>query len=154
MNLSPFRVRATAGSLRSPSTVDGCVLQHSWTEEGVVAGPSTNGAQLLHLSIALCILNDTYREAARLGIQVDGVSVEVDGGFDDDWHSTGVAYSCTVDASATAEDVAHLQAVVDEVAEIPRVVRAGAPVRRAAPDGVDGGEHLAQSFDGPTDGGP
>jgi uncharacterized OsmC-like protein len=85
------------------------VLRHTWTEEGVVAGPASNGGQLLHLSVALCVLNDTYREAARLGIQVDGVAVEVDGAFDDEWHST---------------------AAVDEVAEIPRAIRAGAAVAR------------------------
>ena len=60
MDLSPFGVRATAGTLRAS---EGVVLHHAWTEEGVMAGPVANGAQLLHLSVALCVLNDTYREA-------------------------------------------------------------------------------------------
>ena len=127
MELSAFGVRATSGTLRA---TEGVVLQHSWTTEGVVAGPTTNGAQMLHLSVALCILNDTYREAARLGIALAGVAVEADGSFDDEWRSTGMEYSVILDARAAAEDLARLQAVVDEVAEIPRAIRAGASVTR------------------------
>jgi len=129
MNLSPLGVRATAGSLR---LVEGVVLHHLWTEEGVVASPAANGAQLLHLSVALCVLNDTYREAERLGVEVAGVAVEADGGFDDEWRSTGIAYSVTVDSPARAEDLVRLGDVVDEVAEIPRAIRAGAAVERRA----------------------
>jgi hypothetical protein len=127
MDLSPFGVRATAGSLRESV---GVVVQHSWTDEGVVAAPVTNGAQVLHLSVALCVLNDTYREAERLGLEVDGVAVEADGGFDDQWRSTGIVYSVTLDSRASMDDLAGLRAVVDDVAEIPRAVRAGAPVQR------------------------
>jgi hypothetical protein len=127
MDLSPLGVRATAGTLRAD---DGVVLPHVWTEEGVVAAPAANGAQLLHLSVALCILNDTYREAQRLGVDVAGVAVEADGMFDDQWRSTGIAYAVTVDSPASDEYLAHLRAVVDEVAEIPRALRVGAPVTR------------------------
>jgi hypothetical protein len=129
MNLSPLGVRATAGTLRA---VEGVVLHHTWTDEGVVASPAGNGAQLLHLSVALCVLNDTYREAERLGIEVAGVAVEADGGFDDEWRSTGITYSVTLDSPAPAGDLARLCAVVDEVAEIPRAIRAGAAVERRA----------------------
>lgn len=128
MNLSPLGVRAAAGTLRAE---EGVVLQHIWTKEGVVAAPAANGAQLFHLSVALCVLNDTYREAGRLGIEIDGVAVEADGGFDDEWRSTGIIYSVTLDAPASAQDLARLRAVVDEVAEIPRAIRAGAPVTRS-----------------------
>ena len=139
MELSPLGVRATAGSLRAS---DGVVLPHTWTAEGVVAGPAVNGAQLLHLSVALCVLNDTYREAQRLGLAVDGVAVEADGRFDDEWRSTGIEYAVTLDSRAGAGTQADLLAAVDEVAEIPRVLRAGAPVARrdaGAERGVTGG---------------
>jgi hypothetical protein len=108
------------------------VLHHAWTREGVVAAPASNGAQVLHLSVALCVLNDTYREADRLGVRVDGVAVEVDGAFDEQWRSTGIFYAVTLDSPASAELLARLDAAVDEVAEIPRAIRAGAVVSRRA----------------------
>ena len=129
MDLSPLGVRATAGTLR---TSEGIVLHHTWTDEGVVAAPVANGAQVLHLSVALCVLNDIYREAKGLGIEVEGVSVEADGGFDGEWRSTGIEYSVALDSRASVEDLTRLRALVDEVAEIPRAVRAGAPVKRRA----------------------
>jgi len=95
-----------------------------------VAGPAGNGAQVLHLAAALCVVNDAYREAERLGIRLDGVAVEADGAFDDDWHSTGIEYAVTLDSPAPAGDLDRLLARVDEVAEVPRAVRAGAPVTR------------------------
>lgn len=109
------------------------MLPHAWTDEGVVAAPASNGAQLLHLSVALCVLNDTYREARSRGIELNGIAVEADGGFDEEWHSTGVEYSVSIDSPASADDLARLSAVVDEVAEIPRAIRAGAAVTRRSP---------------------
>jgi OsmC-like protein len=129
MELSPFGVSVTAGTLRA---LEGVALHHQWTDEGVVASPAVNGAQVLHLSVARCVLNDTYREAERLGIVVEGVAVEADGGFDDEWRSTGIHYAVTLDSTASTGDVERLGAVVDEVAEIPRALRAGAPVSRRA----------------------
>ena len=106
------------------------MLHHAWTDQGVVAGPAGNGGQLLHLSVALCVLNDTYREAERLGIEVHGVVVEADGGFDEEWRSTGIEYAVRLDSPASAVALSRLGTVVDEVAEIPRAIRAGAPVAR------------------------
>lgn len=125
MDLSPLGVRAGAGTLRA---TDGVVLPHSWTADGVVAAPAANGAHLLHLSVALCIVNDTYREAERLGLRIDGVAVEADGGFDDEWRSTGIVYSVALDSPSSSTDLARLSAVVDEIAEMPRALRAGAHV--------------------------
>ncbi|WGY00908.1 OsmC family peroxiredoxin [Nocardioides sp. QY071] len=124
---SPFGVRVSSGTLRAG---EGVVLPHAWTEEGVLAGPATNGAQVLHLAVALCVLNDTYREARRLDVPVLGVAVTADGGFDDVWTSTGIGYDIALDTTAPSETVQLLLEVVDEVAEIPRALRAGADVRR------------------------
>jgi len=132
MELSPLGVRATSGTLRLDH---GVVLQHVWTEQGVVSAPAANGAQVLHLSVALCVLNDTYREAERLGITVDGVAVCADGGFDEEWRSSGIAYEVTMDSKDSAENLSRLQAVVDEVAEIPRAIRTGAQVTRVGDAG-------------------
>lgn len=127
MDLSAFGVRATSGTLRAE---DGVVLRHTWTDEGVVAGPAVNGAQLMHLSVALCVLNDAYREAKKLGIRVDGIVVEADGGFDAAWRSTGVQYSITLDTEASDVEQTTLLALIEEVAEIPRALRAGVTVTR------------------------
>ncbi len=129
MEPSPFAVSASAGTLRAP---DGVVLRHDWTDEGVVAHPLTNGGHALHLAVALCVLNDTFREAHHLGIAVHGVAVTADGAFDDQWHSTGIQYEVELDSPATADALAGLGAIVDEVAEIPRAVRAGTAVMRRA----------------------
>ena len=45
--------------------------------------------------------------------------------------STGVVYTVEVDSSASAGEVAKVLDRVDEVAEIPRVLRAGMSVERA-----------------------
>ena len=127
MQLSPFGVNATAGSLRVPGGVG---LHHQWTEEGVMASPVVNGAQVLHLSVALCVLNGTYREAERLGVMLEGVAVQADGSFDAEWRSNGIENRVTLDSTAPAEALALLRASVDEIAEIPRAIRAGSPVRR------------------------
>ena len=125
--LSPYGVRATAGSLRGEG---GVVLPHAWTPEGVVAAPATNGAQVLHLAVALCVLNDLYREADVRGIPLRGVAVTADGGFDEGWASTGVHYQVELDAPAADEVLRDLVLTVDEVAEIPRALRAGTEVVR------------------------
>lgn len=127
MELSPLGVTASSGTLRA---AEGTVLPHAWSEEGVVAAPTANGAQLLHLAVAFCVLNDTYREARAQGIQVDGVLVQADGAFDADWRSTGIRYWVTIDSPAPTEVVEQLCAAVDDVAEVPRAVRAGAEVSR------------------------
>jgi hypothetical protein len=127
MEPSPFVVRAGAGTLRP---ADGVVFEHAWTVDGVVAGPVANGAQALHLSVALCVLNDTFREGQRMGLDIRGVVVTADGQFDDEWHSTGIEYAVTIDSPASEEEVAVLIALVDDVAEIPKAIRRGAAVEK------------------------
>ena len=127
-----------AGTLRSAA--EGAVaFPHKWTPEGVTVEAAFTGAHLLHLAAAGCVVNDVYREADRLGVAVLGVRVVASGGFDPEtWQSTGIRYSVEVDAgssgsgsgSASAAEVAELLRVVDAVAEIPKAIRAGAPVER------------------------
>lgn len=104
---------------------------HRWTPDGVSVEADFTGAHLLHLAVAGCVLNDVHREAVRLGIHLDAVRVSAAGGFDTGtWQSTGIDYSVELRCAAPDEAVAHLLDVVDTVAEIPRAVRIGAPVRR------------------------
>jgi hypothetical protein len=125
-----FEVAVGAGSLRSPSPA-AVRFPHRWTAEGVTVEADFTGAHLLHLAAAGCVLNDLYREAAGLGLELAGVRVTAAGGFDaGTWASTGITYSVDLDSDAPAAELDRLLAVVDEVAEIPRAVRAGAAVSR------------------------
>src|SRR3954454_11301809 len=106
-------------------------MRHRWTPEGVVVEADFTGAHLYHLAPAGCLLNDVYREAERIGIPVDGVRVRLGGAFDwDRWSSTGVVYDIEVDSAAEREDIERLLVVVDEVAEIPKVLRSPTTVTR------------------------
>jgi uncharacterized OsmC-like protein len=125
-----YDVVVGAGTLR-PASARAVAFPHRWTPEGVSVEADFTGAHLLHLAAAGCVLNDVYREAARLGIQVDGVRVVAAGGYDAvTWQSTGIAYTIEVSSPATAEELTRLLDTVDAVAEIPRAIRSGAPVRR------------------------
>jgi hypothetical protein len=60
-------------------------------------------------------------------------SVTAAGGFGTaTWQSTGIDYSVEISSDAPAGQLAHLLEVVDQVAEIPQAIRAGATVRRVS----------------------
>ena len=125
-----YGVAVGAGVLRS-EVEEAVRFPHGWTSDGVTVEGAFTGAHLLHVAIAGCVLNDLYREAAGAGIELDGVRVSAEGGFDPStWSSTGITYSVEIVSGAPDERLAGLLAVVDEVAEIPRAVRAGVTVRR------------------------
>ena len=44
-------------------------------------GSAVNGGELLFLALATCYCNDIYREAAKRGLSVNRVSVDVNGEF-------------------------------------------------------------------------
>jgi hypothetical protein len=125
-----FEVAVGAGTLMSDSSA-AARFPHRWTPGGVTVEADFTGGHLLHLAAAGCVLNDIYREAARLGIEMRGARVTAAGRFDTaTWQSTGIEYSVEVSADAPADELGHLLEVVDGVAEIPRAIRAGATVRR------------------------
>ena len=128
---SDFGVTAGAGTLRGDSAA-GWTIPHDWTPEGVVVAGDGNGAAVLHLSVALCVLNDTFRESQALGVPVAGVRVTAGGAFDtESWVSRGITYAVELDSTASPDDLDKVLSRVDEVAEIPRVLRAGMSVERA-----------------------
>lgn len=125
-----FEVTVSAGALR-PESGSLFTMPHTWTESGVSVDASFTGAHLLHLAAAGCILNDLYREAQGMGIELDGVRVRARGGFDTaTWSSTGITYDVDIDSRAEPQELDRLLAVVDEVAEIPRALRSGTTVHR------------------------
>jgi uncharacterized OsmC-like protein len=110
---------------------EGFALAHQWTGAGVTVDAPFSGAHFLHLAVAGCVLDDVYREARSREIPVDGVRVTARGGFDPQtWISTGIEYTVAVDSTAAPTDIEDLLRTVDEVAEIPRALRAATVVRR------------------------
>jgi hypothetical protein len=126
-----FPVTLSAGSLRA-DPASGWLVPHAWSDTGVVIQTVPNGAGVLHVAVALCVLNDTFREAIEAQVPVAGVKVSARGEFDEEtWQSSGVTYTVEIDSTADAEGVAALLSRVDEVAEVPRALRAGMTVERA-----------------------
>ncbi len=120
----------------SRPTTEPCGSRIGGPPEGVTVESDFTGAHLLHLAVAGCVLNDLHREAAASAIRLDGARVSAWGDFDTEtWTSTGISYSVELDSPATAVELDRLLALVDQVAEIPRAIRTGAPVRRAAAAG-------------------
>lgn len=127
-----FQVAVGAGTMMSASPAAVC-FPHRWTPGGVTVEADFTGGHLLHLAAAGCVLNDLYREAAALEIELTGARVTAAGGFDPaTWQSTGIDYSAEVSSDAPADQLDHLVQVVDQVAEIPRAIRVGAAVRRVS----------------------
>ena len=127
-----FEVTVGAGDLMS-ARGDAVRFPHRWTPGGVTVEAEFTGAHLLHVAAAGCVLNDLYREADRLGLELTGVRVLAAGGFDPaTWQSTGIDYSVQLSSGASERELAQLLDAVDEVAEIPRAIRAGAAVARVS----------------------
>ncbi len=94
---------------------------------------AASGAELLFLALATCYCNDIYREAAKRGIQVERVEVEVDGDFErEGGAATNVTYRARVKADASKDDVLDLMRHTDTVAEIQNTLRAATPVELSA----------------------
>ena len=99
-------------------------------------GSALNGGELLCLALATCYCNDLYREAARRGLALEGVEVEVVAEFGGPGEpARRITYGARVRSDAPAEAVEALLAHTDAVAEVHNTLRAGTPVvRRAAGD--------------------
>lgn len=92
-------------------------------------GSSANGGELLFLALATCYCNDIYREAAKLGIKVEKVEVEVSGDFGAAGDpAANVSYRAKVTADASEEAIRQLMVHTDSVAEIQNTLRIATPV--------------------------
>ncbi len=97
-------------------------------------GSATNGGEFLMLALATCYCNDLYREAARLGVHLEQVSVEATAEFSGvGIAATHVRYRATVKSPATAEAIARLLRETDAVAEVHNTLRQGVPVQWVSP---------------------
>lgn len=100
-------------------------------------GSSASGGELLLLALATCYCNDIYREAAKRGILVEQVEVEVAGEFAAEGApATNVSYRAKVVARAEEHEIRALMAATDAVAEVQNTLRAGAPVVLAQMEAV------------------
>ncbi len=83
----------------------------------------------MFLALATCYCNVIYREAARRGIKVERVEVEVEGDFGVDGEpARNVRYRAKVAAKAGEADIRALMAETDRVAEIQNTLRVATPV--------------------------
>ncbi len=92
-------------------------------------GSSVNGDEVLFLALATCYCNDIYREAAKRGLRVERVEVEVQGDFGAEGEpARNVTYRAKVAAHASEAEIGDLMRYVDQVAEIQNTLRAATPV--------------------------
>ena len=111
----------------SPRTVT--IRRSAFPQENLVWALSANGGELLFLAIATCYCNDVYREAAKRGIRVEMVGVEVTGEFGGVGEpARNVTYQARVEARATEQEIRDLMIHTDQVAEIQNSLRRGTPV--------------------------
>jgi organic hydroperoxide reductase OsmC/OhrA len=93
------------------------------------AGSSANGGELLFLALGTCYCNDIYREAARRGIEVKQVEVEVSGEFGAAGEAAkSITYRAQVEALASEREIRDLMTHTDRVAEIQNSLRLGTNV--------------------------
>jgi len=92
-------------------------------------GSSANGGELLFLALATCYCNDIYREAAKRGLKVDLVEVEVEGDFGAEGEpARNVTYRAKVKAQASEAEIRELMYHTDRVAEIQNTLRVETPI--------------------------
>jgi organic hydroperoxide reductase OsmC/OhrA len=98
-------------------------------------GSGVNGGEFLMLALATCYCNDLYREAARLGLQVDGVEVEASAAFDGiGLAARDVRYRARIASPEPRTAIHALMAATDAVAEVHNTLRAGVTVTRVLTD--------------------
>jgi putative redox protein len=130
-----MHMRVKTATLPGQSTALGwapgqaCTVAIDRPEAGGGQGLGFNGGQLLFLAIAGCFSNDVFREAARRGLVVHRVEVEVEG----DWggepvRAQQVRYRAHVEGEATEAELRALLEHTDRVAEIPNSLRLGTVV--------------------------
>ncbi len=92
-------------------------------------GSSVNGGELLFLALATCYCNDIYREAAKRGIRVEQVEVEVEGEFGGEGEpARAVTYRARLTGNASQDELRELARITDGVAEIHNTLRGSTPV--------------------------
>ena len=108
-------------------------------------GLGFNGGELLLLAIGGCYSNDIFREAAKLGITVKNVQIEVRADWGGDpVRAQNVAFSVVVEADAGEKEILDLIHRTDRVAEIPNSLRLGTEVKLATAQAIRSGKSVGR----------
>jgi uncharacterized OsmC-like protein len=123
------RVQSEPGRHDVELSTDGRAQRITVPPKDSGAGSKANGGELLFLALATCYCNDIYREAAKRGVTVRSLEVEVSGEFGGIGEPAGnVHYRAKVAADAPPEAIRDLMLHTDRVAEIQNTLRQGVPV--------------------------
>ncbi|HET7095005.1 MAG TPA: OsmC family protein, partial [Thermomicrobiales bacterium] len=104
MNISA-RVRSREGGHQATVTTNGAEQAIAISPKASGFGSSVSGGELLFLALATCYCNDIYREAARQGIRVEQVVVDVAGQFGEGEPAAQVSYRAKVVADAPEAEI-------------------------------------------------
>ncbi len=81
------------------------------------------------LALATCFCNDIYREAAKRGMVVTGVEINVTGEFGAEGEpGTNFKYQAHITSDASAAEIKELIRHTDQVAEIQTTLRKGVEI--------------------------
>lgn len=125
-------------SVRVRTVQDACVAvgwvgQHTLTidrpEQAGGMGLGFSGGELLLLAIGGCYCNDIFREAAKRGIVIKSVHIDVEADWGGDpVRAQNVTLATRIEAEASESEILELIAYTDRIAEIPNSLRLGTPV--------------------------
>jgi organic hydroperoxide reductase OsmC/OhrA len=102
---------------------------------GTGRGSAISGGELLALALATCYCNDLWREAARLGLQLDAVEVEASASFPEaGLGARDVRYRAWIASPEPAAAIDELLRATDAAAEVQATLREGVEVTRVATD--------------------
>jgi len=105
-------------------------------------GLGFNGAELLLLAIGGCYCNDIFREAAKRGMVIKSVQVDVQADWGGDpVRAQNVTFSTRIESEASEADILALIEHTDQVAEIPNSLRLGTPVTLSQAQAVSVDKH-------------
>ena len=94
------------------------------------SGSAVNGGEFLMLALATCYCNDLYREAAKLGMHLEQVTVEASAEFPGiGLAANNITYHAEVSSPASEDEITKLLRQTDAVAEVHNTVRAGVQVK-------------------------
>ncbi|MBZ5682001.1 MAG: OsmC family protein [Acidobacteriia bacterium] len=123
-------IRTVAGSSLAVGSSGPRTVTIDRAKESGGLGLGFNGGELLLLAIGGCYSNDIFREAAKRGLPVKNVRVEVGADWGGDpVRAQNVSFSVVVEADAAEQEILDLIQHTDRVAEIPNSLRLGADVK-------------------------